>query len=62
MLADKKWYYVTIEKIQRYNVTVQADSANEAEDVALESPFDEDIPDDIFTEVTSVEEVKRYVE
>lgn len=61
-MSQKMWYYVTIERVQQFNVTVQADDEVEAADVALDSPYTENVPDEQWAEVVNVEEVKRFVE
>jgi hypothetical protein len=62
MLNDQKWYYVTIERTQYWNITVQAEDPDDAVEVALESPYDLETPDNSDSAVVNVEEAKGHVE
>lgn len=62
-MGDKRWFYVTVQKVVSWNVTVQAEDENEAADVAEGLTLDFDEADYVFEpEAVNVAEVNRYVE
>lgn len=60
---EKRWYYVTVERVVSWNVAVEAGSPEEAAREAEEAILDFNEADCVFApEAVNVEEAKRHVE
>ena len=60
---EKRWYYVTVEKVVSWNVAVKAGNEKEAAREAEEALLDFDEADYVHeAQAVNVEEVKRFVE
>ena len=60
---EKRWYYVTVERVVRWNVAIEATSPDDAAAEAESMYLDYDEADVAYDpEAVNVEEVKRRVE